>query len=113
MCLPSAYLGCADRPVCDTSETQELHPNTAELIEQVAQLKVEKQGIDAWFDLEPAELLGDEADQYSKVTDTLDVWFDSGVTHSLRTGSYVKVCSSLPICIWKVLTSTVAGSSPP
>ncbi len=62
------------------NETQELHPNTAELIEQVAQ-RVEKEGIDAWFDLDAAELLGDEADQYSKVTDTLDVWFDSGVTH--------------------------------
>lgn len=62
-------------------ETQELHPNTAELIEKVAQ-RVEQTGMDAWFDLEPAELLGDEADQYSKVTDTLDVWFDSGVTHS-------------------------------
>jgi len=62
-------------------ETQQLHPNTAELIEQVAQ-RVEKEGIDAWFELDAAELLGDEADQYSKVTDTLDVWFDSGVTHS-------------------------------
>ncbi len=61
-------------------ETQELHPNTAELIEQVAQ-RVEKEGMDAWFDLDPAELLGEEADSYSKVTDTLDVWFDSGVTH--------------------------------
>ncbi len=61
-------------------ETSELHPDTPALIEQVAQ-RVEKEGIDAWFDLDPAELLGDEADQYSKVTDTLDVWFESGVTH--------------------------------
>ena len=61
-------------------ETGELHPDTPALIEKVAQ-RVEQEGIDAWFDLEPAELLGDEADQYSKVTDTLDVWFDSGVTH--------------------------------
>ncbi len=62
-------------------ETQQLHPRTAELIEEVAQ-RVEKDSIDAWFDLDPRELLGDEADQYSKTTDTLDVWFDSGVTHS-------------------------------
>lgn len=61
-------------------ETQELHPNTAELVEKVAQ-KIEAEGMDAWFDLDPAELLGNEADQYQKVTDTLDVWFDSGVTH--------------------------------
>lgn len=61
-------------------ETEELHPNSAELIEAVAK-KVEQTGIDAWFDLDAAELLGDEAEQYYKVTDTLDVWFDSGVTH--------------------------------
>ena len=62
------------------NETSELHPRTAELIEQVA-LRIETAGIDAWFDLDAVELLGDEAEQYSKVTDTLDVWFDSGVTH--------------------------------
>ena len=61
-------------------ETGDLHPNTADLIEQVA-LKVEEKGIDAWFDLDASELLGEDAANYDKVTDTLDVWFDSGVTH--------------------------------
>ena len=61
-------------------ETQALHPQTAELIEQVAQ-RIEKAGIEAWFELEPKELLGDDAANYEKVTDTLDVWFDSGVSH--------------------------------
>ena len=61
-------------------ETQEIHPNTAELIEQVAK-RVEQGGIDAWFEMEAHELLGDEANDYIKVNDTLDVWFDSGVTH--------------------------------
>jgi len=61
-------------------DTQALHPNTPALMEQVA-LKMEQQGIDAWFDLETPELLGEEANDYVKVTDTLDVWFDSGVTH--------------------------------
>jgi len=61
-------------------QTQELHPRTPELIEQVAQ-RVEKGGMDAWFDLPAEELLGVEAASYEKVTDTLDVWFDSGVTH--------------------------------
>ncbi|MEW5838143.1 MAG: isoleucine--tRNA ligase [Pseudomonadota bacterium] len=60
--------------------TNELHPRTAELIEQVAVL-MEQEGVDAWFSLEPAALLGIDADQYRKVTDTLDVWFDSGVSH--------------------------------
>lgn len=61
-------------------ESQDLHPNTPALIEQVAQL-VEAEGMDAWFDLVPATLLAEDADQYVKVTDTLDVWFDSGVSH--------------------------------
>jgi isoleucyl-tRNA synthetase len=62
-------------------ETSELHPRTQELLETVAQ-RVEQQGIEAWFSLDPAELLGDEAARYSKVVDTLDVWFDSGSTHA-------------------------------
>ncbi|MGR9114157.1 MAG: isoleucine--tRNA ligase [Gammaproteobacteria bacterium] len=61
-------------------ETGGLHPRTDELIEQVAQ-RIEVRGIDAWFELDKAELLGSEADQYDKMQDTLDVWFDSGVTH--------------------------------
>jgi isoleucyl-tRNA synthetase len=61
-------------------ETQALHPRTAELIEAVAQ-RIEKQGIQAWFSLSAEELIGDEAADYIKVPDTLDVWFDSGTTH--------------------------------
>jgi isoleucyl-tRNA synthetase len=62
-------------------ETGELHPRTAELLEQVAR-RVEGQGIEAWFSLDAKELLGEEAARYKKVTDTLDVWFDSGSTHA-------------------------------
>ena len=67
-------------------ESGELHPDTPALIEQVAK-KIEQRGIQAWFDLENTELLGADADKYEKVPDTLDVWFDSGVTHDtvLRT----------------------------
>jgi isoleucyl-tRNA synthetase len=61
--------------------TTDLHPDTERLIEEVAK-RVEQRGIDAWFDLDPTELLGDDAEHYEKVTDTLDVWFDSGVTHN-------------------------------
>lgn len=57
------------------------HPRTHELMEQVARL-VEKDGVEAWFALDAREMLGDEARDYDKVTDTLDVWFDSGVTHA-------------------------------
>jgi isoleucyl-tRNA synthetase len=58
----------------------ELHPNTAALIEEVA-ARVERDGIDAWFDLDPAALLGESLGQYEKATDVMDVWFDSGVVH--------------------------------
>ncbi len=61
-------------------ETGEPHPRTLELLEAVA-LRVEREGIDAWFRLDAGELLGDEAQQYEKMRDTLDVWFDSGTTH--------------------------------
>jgi isoleucyl-tRNA synthetase len=61
-------------------ETGELHPETLELLEAVAK-RVEEGGIEAWQQLDPRELLGDEATHYDKVKDTLDVWFDSGSTH--------------------------------
>jgi isoleucyl-tRNA synthetase len=62
-------------------ETGALHPRTPELIEAVA-LRVEQSGIEAWFSLDPKEVLGNEAEDYRKMNDTLDVWFDSGVTHA-------------------------------
>ncbi len=61
--------------------TGALHPRTQELIEAVAE-RIEKDGIDAWFELDPAELLGSDAAHYQKLQDTLDVWFDSGITHA-------------------------------
>ncbi|GAB1233739.1 isoleucine--tRNA ligase [Ferrigenium sp. UT5] len=61
-------------------ETLQLHPRTPELLEQIAK-RVEQSGIEAWFSLESAELLGEDAAHYRKLTDTLDVWFDSGATH--------------------------------
>ncbi|MCB1986631.1 MAG: isoleucine--tRNA ligase [Burkholderiales bacterium] len=60
--------------------THQPHPRTQELFEQVARM-VEKQGIEAWFSLDEAELLGDDTKDYQKLPDTLDVWFDSGTTH--------------------------------
>lgn len=63
------------------NETEQLHPRSIELIEEVAKL-VEQKGIQAWWDLDPKELLGEDAAHYSKVPDTLDVWFDSGATYA-------------------------------
>ncbi|KQR18417.1 MULTISPECIES: isoleucine--tRNA ligase [Xanthomonas] len=61
-------------------ETGEPHPRSTELLRQVAD-RVELGGVDVWYTLDAAELLGDEAADYDKITDILDVWFDSGVTH--------------------------------
>ncbi|MDJ0807144.1 MAG: isoleucine--tRNA ligase [Gammaproteobacteria bacterium] len=61
-------------------ESGDLHPETPRLIGEVAQ-RVEAHGFEAWFNLQSEELLGEAASSYEKVTDTLDVWFDSGVTH--------------------------------
>jgi isoleucyl-tRNA synthetase len=58
----------------------QLHPRTPELLEKIAKL-VEQSGIEAWFSLNSADLLGDDAVHYKKLSDTLDVWFDSGATH--------------------------------
>ena len=62
-------------------ETSQLHPDTQQLFETIAQ-RIEQGGINAWFDFDPAELLGEDAADYRKVTDVLDVWFDSGTTHA-------------------------------
>ncbi|MAZ66908.1 MAG: isoleucine--tRNA ligase [Kangiellaceae bacterium] len=61
-------------------ETGQLHPESNQVFEKVAKL-IEKDGIQAWWDVEISELISD-ADSYEKVLDTLDVWFDSGVTHT-------------------------------
>ncbi|MFZ9708425.1 MAG: isoleucine--tRNA ligase [Steroidobacteraceae bacterium] len=57
----------------------ELHPRTLELIEAAA-ARVEQGGIEAWFALDPAELIGEDAAHYDKVTDVMDVWADSGLS---------------------------------
>lgn len=62
-------------------KTGQLHPDSANLLEKVCQ-KIEKGGINAWFQLDKAELLSPEdCEQYEKLPDTMDVWFDSGSTH--------------------------------
>ena len=61
-------------------ESGEPHPRSVELMRAVAD-RVEREGVDVWYSLDATELLGDEAKDYDKITDILDVWFDSGVTH--------------------------------
>ncbi|WP_035383122.1 isoleucine--tRNA ligase [Ferriphaselus sp. R-1] len=61
-------------------ETGLPHPDTAALLEKVAK-QVEQRGIEAWFSLDFADFPEVDTAEYKKVTDTLDVWFDSGATH--------------------------------
>ena len=62
------------------NETEELHPDTIAIMEKVA-LGMEQEGIEYWHRVSVEELIGDDANDYYKTTDTLDVWFDSGTTH--------------------------------
>ena len=71
-------------------DSGELHPRTMDILDQAADI-VEKGGIEAWSRATAAEILGADAPQYTKSTDILEVWFDSGSTfwHVLR-GSHAK-----------------------
>lgn len=66
-------------------KNETLHPNTLNIIEKIAQ-KIEKQGIQAWWDLDKKTFLGNDYKDYNKVLDTLDVWFDSGSVHDAIMG---------------------------
>ncbi|MFT3806658.1 MAG: class I tRNA ligase family protein [Arenimonas sp.] len=73
--------------------------------------RVERSGADAWYAIDADELIGAEAADYEKVTDILDVWFDSGVTHEgVLAARGTKAYASRPTCTSKVQTSIAAGS---
>ncbi|NYE61422.1 isoleucyl-tRNA synthetase [Duganella sp. 1224] len=106
-------------------ETGALHPRTPELLEQVAKL-IEKGGIDAWQALDLKDLIGDEASQYEKNKDTLDVWFDSGTTHQTVLRGSHKEQSAFPADLYlegsdqhrgwfhsSLLTSSMLNGAPP
>jgi len=61
-------------------QSRELHPDTPALMQKVASL-VEEQGIDCWYSSGIFNQLGVDSERYEQVTDILDVWFDSGVSH--------------------------------
>ncbi|URJ28059.1 isoleucine--tRNA ligase [Candidatus Blochmannia vicinus (nom. nud.)] len=78
-CLSRQRVWGVPIPLFIHKQTNILHPRTFELMEIVAQ-RVEQYGIQAWWDLKVEDILEKEVDQYEKVLDTLDVWFDSGST---------------------------------
>jgi hypothetical protein len=65
-------------------ETDELHPDTPALLELAARM-VQERGIAAWFE-STHEDFGVDEKRYRKLSDTLDVWFDSGSTHQTVMG---------------------------
>ena len=60
--------------------TGELHPRTMAIMDQAADM-VECGGVEAWSKVTAEAIIGDDAPDYLKSTDILDVWFDSGTTH--------------------------------
>lgn len=62
-------------------ETGDLHPDTLDLMERVAQ-RVELEGVEAWYRIDSEDFLKEDAKHYQKCKDVLDVWFDSGVSHA-------------------------------
>ena len=79
-CISRQRLWGIPIPLFIHKKSGELHPDTPILMEKIAQL-IEKNSVDAWFDLNLKTFLNNDVDYYEKVTDVLDVWFDSGVTH--------------------------------
>ncbi len=67
-------------------DTGELHPRTMEILDRAADI-VEQGGIEAWSRVTAEQILGaEDAPRYTKSSDILEVWFDSGSTffHVLR-----------------------------
>ena len=68
-------------PLAIHKETGEPHKDSLKIIKKIAD-KIETEGVEAWFSEDLENILESDHDQYEKVTDILDVWFDSGVTHN-------------------------------
>lgn len=67
-------------------ETGKVHPEMSRLINDVIAPNIEKNGLTYWHNIDPINFLKEhaksaDAEKYEKVTDSLDVWFNSGVSH--------------------------------
>jgi isoleucyl-tRNA synthetase len=60
-------------------ESNELHPDTQTILSKASEI-IKNGNIEAWIDYDK-KLLVKDIESYTEVKDTLDVWFDSGVTH--------------------------------
>ena len=68
-------------PLLIHRQTQALHPDMPHILAKIADV-IESEGSEAWFDSSVSRWLGDDGEDYEKIHDTLDVWFDSGMTHA-------------------------------
>ena len=77
-------------PLVIHKDTGEPHKDSVKIIDKVAE-KIETDGVEAWFSEDLENILEKDCEQYEKVTDILDVWFDSGVTHDcvLKENTYL------------------------
>ena len=92
-CISRQRNWCTPMSLIVDKQTHQLHPQMSKLFPIITD-KFEQQGIEAWYNLDLKELFRElhqkdkidkevekEAEQYQKIPDTLDVWFDSGVSH--------------------------------
>uniref|UniRef100_A0A1A9Z1E9 Isoleucyl-tRNA synthetase n=1 Tax=Glossina pallidipes TaxID=7398 RepID=A0A1A9Z1E9_GLOPL len=79
-CISRQRIWGVPMPIFINKDTENIHPKNFQFIESIAK-KIEIYGIQTWWDLNKKELLGSEKNDYKKIPDTLDVWFDSGATY--------------------------------
>lgn len=80
-CISRQRAWCVPMTLIVHKKTEDMHPDCPKLMRQVADI-IEEKGLEAWYELNLADLIGDEADDYQKASHSLDVWFDSGVSHA-------------------------------
>jgi len=69
-------------PLFIETQTGKLHPQSETIVRIVAE-KAKTMGIEAWHNLSEAELGDISIDSYEKLNDVMDVWLDSGLSHSI------------------------------
>ena len=107
--LAPTYFGVTPLPLFVHKQTDMLHPDTVDYYAKKWQMKLNKRGMDVWFENDASYWLGDEAGQYDQAHDIMDVWFDSGSSNYAVLERPQAIAFFQRICIWKVLINIGAG----